>query len=91
MCLQGALCSISFNLICNMTMGSLWVKYLLKRCCICDSLLFDMQLDHVLYKLTFNHRGGGPGKRNLWPKYLNVAAFAIPFNFICNITMFSIS
>ena len=65
--------------------GGLRVKYLLQRCCICDSLLFDMQHDHVLNKLTFDHRVGGAGRGDLRPKYLHVAAF------ICNITMFSIS
>ena len=92
MCLHGALCPIPFNLICNMTMGwGLRVKYLLQRCCICDSLQFDMQQDHVLNKLTFDHRVRGAGRGDLWPKYLHVAAFAILFDFICNITMFSIS
>ena len=57
MCLHGALCSILFNFICNLTRGGgcLRVKYLLQCCCICDSLLFDMQHDHVLNKLTFDH------------------------------------
>ena len=50
-----------------------------------------MQHDHVLNKLTFDHRVRGAGRGDLPPKYLHVAAFAILFNFICNITMFSIS
>ena len=50
-----------------------------------------MQHDHVLNKLTFDHRVRGAGRGDLWPKYLHVAAFEILFNFICNITMFSIS
>ena len=92
MCLHGALCPIPFNLICNMTMGAgSAVKYLLQRCCICSSLQFDMQHDHVLNKLTFDHRVRGAGRVDLLPKYLHVAAFAILFNFICNINMFSIS
>ena len=50
-----ALCSISFNLICNMTMGGgLQVKYLLSYLCNCDSHKFDMQHDHVLKKLNFD-------------------------------------
>ena len=67
------------------------VKYLLQCCCICDSPLFDMQHDHVLNKLTFDHRVRGAGRGDLRPKYLHVAGFAILFNLICNITMFSIS
>ena len=50
-----------------------------------------MHCDHVLNKLTFDHRVGGAGRGDLRPKYLHVAAFTILFNFICNITMFSIS
>ena len=52
-----------------------------------------MQHDHVLNKLTFDHRvrGGGGGEEILRPKYLHVACFAILFNFICNIAMLSIS
>ena len=33
---------------------SLRVKYSLACCCICDSLKFDMQHDHVLKKLNFD-------------------------------------
>ena len=92
MCLHVALCPIPFNLICNMTIGwGLRVKYLLQRCCICDSLLFDMQHDHVLSKLTFDHRARWVWRGDLRPKCLHVAVFAILFNFICNITMISIS
>ena len=50
-----------------------------------------MQHDHVLNKLTFDHRARGAGRGDLRPKCLHVAAFAILFNFICNITMFSIN
>ena len=67
------------------------VKYLLQRCCICNSLQFDMQHDHVLNNLTFDHRVRGAGRGDLRPYYLHVAAFVILFNFICNINMFSIS
>ena len=38
-----------------------------------------MQHDHVLNKLTLDHRVGGAGRGDLGPKYLHVAAF------ICNI------
>ena len=34
--------------------GGLRAKYLPARCCIRDSLLFDMQHDHVLKKLNFD-------------------------------------
>ena len=50
-----------------------------------------MQHDHVLNKLTFDHRVRRAGRGDLRSKYLHVAAFAILFNFMCNITMFSIS
>ena len=50
-----------------------------------------MQHDPVLNNLTFDHRVKGVGRGDLGPKYLYVAAFAILFNFICNINMFSIS
>ena len=64
-----------FPLICNMTMFwinwiltcwgevGLWAKYLLLYCCICNSLKFDMQHDHVLPKLnlTFWPTGSGRG------------------------------
>ena len=48
-----------------------------------------MQHDHVLNKLTFDHRVRGARRGDFRPKSLHVAAFAILFNFICNITMFS--
>ena len=50
-----------------------------------------MQHDHVLNKLAFDHRVGGAGRGDLRSKNVHVAAFRIIFNFICNITMFSIS
>ena len=92
MCLHGALCPIPFNLICNMTMGAgsagkIFATTLLHL----YSLQFDMHNDHVLNKLTFDHRVRGAGRGDLRPKYLHVAAFTILFNFICNINMFSIS
>ena len=40
-------------------MGGLLSKYLLPCCFICDSLLFDMQHDHVLKKLKLDPRVGG--------------------------------
>ena len=77
MCFHGALCPIPFNLICNMTMvagsaGKIFATTLLH----CNSLQFDMQHDHVLNKLTFDHRVRGAGRGDLRPKYLHVAAFA---------------
>ena len=51
---------------------------MLPCCCIPDSLLFDIQREHVLRKLNFDttHRvegaGGGGGKRGLLAKYLLV-------------------
>ena len=42
--------------------GGLRVKYLLSCWCVCDSLSFDMQLDHVLKKLKcdlMTHHPGG--------------------------------
>ena len=40
-----------------------------------------MQHDHVLNKLTFDHRVRGAGRVDLWPNYLHVAGFAILSNF----------
>ena len=34
-------------------LGGLQAKYLVRFCCICDSLKFDMQHDHVLKKVEF--------------------------------------
>ena len=34
--------------------GGLRAKYLLPNCCICDSLSFDLQNDHVLQKLNLD-------------------------------------
>ena len=49
-------------------MGGLRAKYLLPSCCICDSLSFDLQNDHVLKKLNLDlmtpsqgRWGGGVG------------------------------
>ena len=59
-------------------------------CCLCDSLKFDMQYDHVLKKVEFwpfepTHRvvRGVCGQNICY----HVAAFAIPINLICNMTM----
>ena len=70
MCLHVALCSIPFNLICNMTTFSLKcfdlltspqgsrvfvrTEYVLVCCCIRHSLKFDMQHDHDLIKLNLD-------------------------------------
>ena len=43
---------------------------------------FDVQHDHVLNKLTFDHRVRGAGRGDLRPKYLRVAAFESLFNLI---------
>ena len=44
------------------------------RCCILDSLSFDMQHDHVLQKFNFDllvpSPGSGGGTGVLWAKYL---------------------
>ena len=54
-----------------------------------NSLKFDMQHDHVLKKLNFDPtpRGwrGGFSRQNIC---YHVAAFVIPFNLICNMTIF---
>ena len=47
--------------------GGLQAKHLLPCCRICDTLLFEMQHDHVLKKLIFNPtsrvgEGGGGGR-----------------------------
>ena len=72
--------------------GGLRAKYLLQRCCIRDSLYFDMQHDHVLKKLNLDllipYRrvlGLGVCVQNIC---CHVAEFMIPFNLICNMTMF---
>ena len=77
MCLHGALCSIAFNLICNMTTFSkndltlthppqgssvsVRTEHVLACCCICDLLLFDMQHDHILKTLNFDLLTPPPG------------------------------
>ena len=54
-----------------------------------------MQYDHVLKKLNFNlltpRVGGGGGRGSagiIFATMLHVAAPMIPFNLICNMTMF---
>ena len=52
-----------------------------------------MQYDHVLKKLNFNLLtprvvGGGESVGIIFPTMLHVAAPVIPFNLICNMTMF---
>ena len=92
-----------FNLICNRTMfwtswiltywpqglgggGGLPAKYLLPFCCIGDILKFNMQYVYVLKNLDPQcWRGGGVCWQNI-PYY--VAACVIPFNLICNMTIF---
>ena len=69
-------------------------KYLLVCCCICDSLKFDMQHDHVLKMLKFDLLNPPPGS---WGEVggvsvgkkicYHVAAFIIPLNLICKMTM----
>ena len=54
-------------------------------CSMLRSLKFDMQHDHVLKNdlLTTRVSGGSAGKI-----FYRDAAFVIPFNFICNMTLF---
>ena len=52
-----------------------------------------MQYDHVLKKLNFNFLtprvgGGGGFCGHIFATMLHVAAPVIPFNLICNMTMF---
>ena len=49
-----------------------------------------MQYDHVLKKLNFNllTPGGGVFVGIIFATMLNVAAPVIPYNLICNMTMF---
>ena len=51
-----------------------------------------MQYDHVLKKLNFNlltpRVGGGGSAGIIFATMLHVAAPVIPFNSICNMTMF---
>ena len=51
---------------------------------VCMHAHADASKQLYIYILTWKSRRG-----DLRPKYLHVAAFAILFNFICNITMFS--
>ena len=65
--------------------------YLLPCCCMNFAIPFEIQRDKVLKKLNFyvltprvlGERGLGVG--NIC---YDVAAFVIPFNLICNVTMF---
>ena len=64
-------------------------KDLFPCCCIHDSLQFDMQHDNVLKKLTFDLLAvsgtwGSAGKIVA----IMLLYFVIPFNLICNMTMF---
>ena len=60
------------------------------RKCVCDwGIKFDMQRHHVLKKLNFDHlipppRSEGVRRQNIC---YHVAAFVIPFNLVCNMTM----
>ena len=70
--------------------GGLPAKYLLPFCCIGDILKFNVQYVYVLKKLYFDTKtpsvgGGGVCWQNI-PYY--VAACVIPFNLICNMTIF---
>ena len=65
--------------------------YLLSFCCIHDSLLFDMQHDHVLKKLYFDpitRVGEGVGGVHGQHICYHVASLVIQFNLIWNMTMF---
>ena len=46
------------------------MAYLLPCCCICDSILLDIQHDHVLKKLrgVGGGGGGGGGSKRSWAK-----------------------
>ena len=46
--------------------GMVGANYLLQRCCICDSLYFDMQQDHVLKQLNFDLLTQSPGSGGMW-------------------------
>ena len=76
---------------------SLRAKCFLPFCCISDSVYFDMQHDHVLKKMIFDllttTHGSGDGGRGwlgVWGQNIcyHFSAFAIPFNLICNMTLF---
>ena len=74
-------------------MLGLWAEYWLPCCCIRDSLLFDMQLDHVLKKSNFDlltplvigGGGGGAAGKQFATMLLH---FLTAKNLICNMTMF---
>ena len=65
---------LHFDLLTPRVRGGVPAKYLLLCCCICDSLLFDMQHDHVLKSLIFDLMTPSPGgrgmDRGLGAKYL---------------------
>ena len=74
---------------------SLQAKHLIPCCCNRDSLQFDMQHDLVLHKLNFDHLAitlvsgdvvwvGVCGQNICY----HAAAFMIPFNLICNMTVY---
>ena len=70
-------------------------EYMLACCCIRRSLYFDTQQDHVLKKLNFELSDPTPqgwGRRGVGVdrQYISyhVAACVIPFNLICNMTIF---
>ena len=71
--------------------GGLSAKYLLPFCCIGDILKFNLQHDYVLKSCILTLRppvlagGGGVCWQNI---SYHVAAFVIPFNLICNMTIF---
>ena len=50
--------------------GGLQAKYMLSCCCTCDSILFDMQPDHVLKKFNFDLFTKSTGQVDLQDKYL---------------------
>ena len=65
--------------------------YLRPRCCILDSLSFDLQHYTILKKLNFDLLT--PSSESCWGVCrqnicFHVAAFSILFNLICNMTMF---
>ena len=56
-------------------------EYVCACCCICGSILFDLQHDHVLKKLNFDpnpRNGGGVG----------MARVLRVINLLCNMTIF---
>ena len=67
-------------------------KHLVPCCCIRDSLLFDMQHDHVLKQWNLDLLTPSPGSERLGEGGKVFATmllcFVIPFNLICIMTMF---